>query len=451
MILTKKLAASGIIRSIAVLVAAAVIALPAFAQTETAWKPETFKLSNGMTAVVLPDHRAPVVTHMLWYRVGSADEVAGKSGLAHFLEHLMFKATDKIPAGEFSKIVARNGGQDNAATSYDYTVYHFRIAKDRLPQMMRMEADRMVHLKLDQEEVIPELSVVREERRQNVESSPAAVLDEKVYAELYAGHPYAIPVIGHMDELAKLSRDDAVGWYRTWYGPENAILVVAGDMTAAELKPLAEQIYGAVPRRGDLKARVWPAVRPLGRSVEVSHTDPKVSQANWSRYWLGVAMGDPDAEALQVGMEILGGGRVSRLYRGLNEQGQAVMSMAYSMEMEARGYASVSATPAPGVSIEAIKAAAIGITDRFLREGPTAEELKRAKDMIAASDIFARDSQMSLAEWYGERLTSGQTIEQIEGWDDRIRAVTAADVVRVMNKYLAGVNHVDAVLLPETQ
>lgn len=326
---------------------AALIALPASAQpeqskpeqgkTEDTWKPETFTLANGLTAVVLPDHRAPVVTHMLWYRVGSADEVKGKSGLAHFLEHLMFKATDDIPAGEFSKIVARNGGQDNAATSYDYTTYHFRIAKDRLPQMMRMEADRMVHLKLDAEEVTPELSVVREERRQTVESSPAAILDEMVSAQIYAGHPYAIPIIGHMDELAKLSRDDAVDWYRTWYGPENAILVVAGDITAAELKPLAEDIYGAIPRRGDLKVRKWPPVQALAKSVEVSHADPKVSQASWSRNWLGVAMGYGDAEALQVGMEILGGGRVSRLYRDLNEQGRATMSAGYSMEMEARG------------------------------------------------------------------------------------------------------------------
>ena len=244
MILTQGLAASRFTRSIAAMVAAmaALIALPASAQNDPNWKPETFTLANGMKAVVLPDHRAPVVTHMLWYRVGSADEVKGKSGLAHFLEHLMFKATDDIPAGEFSKIVARNGGQDNASTSLDYTNYYFRIAKDRLPQMMRMEADRMVHLKLDEKEVIPELNVVREERRQNVESSPAAVLDEMVSAEMYAGHPYAIPVIGRMDELAKLTRDDAVDWYRTWYGPENAILVVAGDITAAELKPLAEDI-----------------------------------------------------------------------------------------------------------------------------------------------------------------------------------------------------------------
>ncbi len=453
MILTRLAAALRVKRCIAAMVTAmaALIALPASAQTEDNWKPETFTLANGLTAVVLPDHRAPVVTHMLWYRVGSADEVKGKSGLAHFLEHLMFKATDDIPAGEFSKIVARNGGQDNAATSYDYTTYHFRIAKDRLPQMMRMEADRMVHLKLDEQEVIPELSVVREERRQTVESSPAAILDEMVSAQIYAGHPYAIPIIGHMDELAKLTRDDAVDWYRTWYGPENAILVVAGDITAAELKPLAENIYGAVPRRGDLKARKWPPVQALAKSVELSHADPKVSQASWSRTWLGVAMGDGDAEALQVGMEILGGGRVSRLYRELNEQGRATMSSGYSMEMEARGIVAISATPAPGVSVAAIEAEAMAVTSKFLREGPTAQELSRAKKMIAASAVFTRDNQMSLAEWYGERLTAGQTVAQIEGWEDRIRAVTAADVMRTMNRYLVGTNYVDAVLLPEAK
>ncbi|HPI49402.1 MAG TPA: pitrilysin family protein [Hyphomonadaceae bacterium] len=451
MILTQGLAASRFTRSIAAMVAAmaTMIALPASAQNDPNWKPETFTLANGMKAVVLPDHRAPVVTHMLWYRVGSADEVKGKSGLAHFLEHLMFKATDDIPAGEFSKIVARNGGQDNASTSLDYTNYYFRIAKDRLPQMMRMEADRMVHLKLDEKEVIPELNVVREERRQNVESSPAAVLDEMVSAEMYAGHPYAIPVIGRMDELAKLTRDDAVDWYRTWYGPENAILVVAGDITAAELKPLAEDIYGAIPRRGDLKVRKLPAVQGLTRSVEVSHSDPKVSQASWSRSWLGVATGDRDAEALQVGIEILAGGRTSRLYRELNEQGEAVMSGGYSMAMEGRGIVSISATPAPGVSIEEIEAASAELTTKFLREGPTAEELERAKKMIAASAIFTRDNQMSMANWYGELLTAGQTVEQIEGWDERIRAVTAADVVRAMSRYLAGTNYVDAVLLPE--
>jgi zinc protease len=423
-------------------------AVEAQAPKREEWKPETFELANGMKAVVLPDHRAPVVTHMIWYRVGSADEVKGKSGLAHLLEHLMFKATDDIPAGEYSKIVARNGGQDNAATNFDYTNYHFRVAKDRLPLMMKMEADRMQHLKLDEAEVLPERDVVKEERRQNVDSNPGAILEEKVFAVLYAGHPYSIPVIGHMDEVAKLSRDDAFNWYKAWYGPENAILVVAGDVTAAELKPLAEDIYGKVPKRGDLKVRTWPAVKPLAKSSELSHSDPKVRQPSWARYWLGAPIGAPDSEALHVAMEILGGGRTSRLYRELVEKDIAVMTYGYSMEMEAPGMVYMSASPNPAMSLDDVKKAALAVTDKFLKEGPTAEELNRAKKSIAASEIFARDNQRGMAEWYGTMLTAGQTVQQIETWDDRIAAVTAEQVKAAANKYLSG-NHIDAKLLPE--
>jgi zinc protease len=394
------------------------------------WKPETFELANGMKAVVLPDHRAPVVTHMLWYRVGSADEETGKSGLAHLLEHLMFKATAEIPAGEYSKIVARNGG------------------KDRLPLMMRMEAGRMQHLKLDEAEVIPERDVVKEERRQNVESNPGAVLEEKVFSVLYAGHPYGIPVIGHMSEVAKLSRDDAFNWYKAWYGPENAILVVAGDVTAAELKPLAEEIYGNVPRRGDLKVRTWPAVKPLEKSSEITHSDPKVRQPSWARYWIGAEIGAPDSEALHIAMEILGGGRTSRLYRELVEKDIAVMTYGYSMEMEAPGMVYMSVSPNPAFSLDDVKKAALAVTDKFLKEGPTAEELNRAKKTIAASEIFTRDNQRSMAEWYGTMLTAGQTVPQIESWDDRIAAVTAEQVKAAANKYLTK-HHVDAKLLPE--
>ena len=412
------------------------------------WKPETFELANGMKAVVLPDHRAPVVTHMLWYRVGSADEEAGKSGLAHFLEHLMFKGTDEIGPGEYSKIVARNGGQDNAATSFDFTHYHFRVAKDRLPLMMRLEADRIADLSLDESEVVSERDVVKEERRQNVESNPAAVLDEKIFAAMYAGHPYAVPVIGRMDEVATLTREDALNWYNTWYGPENAILVVAGDVTAAELRPLAQEIYGDIPKRGDLKVRAWPSVRPIARSLELSHSDPKVRQPSWSRNWLGVPIGHPDSAALYVGMEILGGGRTSRLYRELVEKGVAVITYAYSMELEAPGLLAVSASPNPGVTLEQAKAAALAVKETLVKEGPTAEELDRAKRRIAAAQIFQRDNQVRMANWYGGRLTAGQTIEEIEAWDDRIQAVTAEQARTALNTYLSGVNYIDARLLP---
>lgn len=444
-----------LLRGIAGAVAsAALLAQGAAAQApldETEWKPETFELANGMKAVVLPDHRAPVVTHMLWYRVGSADEAPGKSGLAHFHEHLMFKGTDEIEPGEYSRIVARNGGQDNAATFFDFTHYHFRVAKDRLPLMMRLEADRMTDLRLAEAEVVSERDVVKEERRQNVESDPAAVLDEKVFAALYAGHPYAVPVIGRMDEVAALTREDALDWYETWYGPENAILVVAGDVTAAELKPLAQQIYGEIPKHGDLKVRAWPTVKPIARSQELSHADPKVRQPHWSRNWLGVPIGHADAPALNVGMEILGGGRTSRLYRDLVEEGVAVMSYAYSMEMEAPGILSVSASPSPGVTLDEVKAAAISVMDSLLKDGPTLAELDRAKRRLAASQVFQRDNQVKMANWYGAQLTAGQTVEEIEAWDEAVAAVTAGQVKAVLNKYLSGVHHVDARLMPVTR
>jgi zinc protease len=425
----------------------ALLASPAAAQSSGDWTPESFSLKNGMRVVVLPDHRAPVITHMLWYRVGSADETPGKSGLAHFFEHLMFKATTDQPADEYSKTVARNGGQANAGTSFDFTNYHFRIAKDRLALMMRMEADRIVNLQLGEDEVLSERKVVQEERRQVVESNPESILEEKVWAKLYAGHPYAVPIIGHMDEVAALSRADALGWYRSWYGPENAILVVAGDITAAELKPLAEDIYGVIPRRGNLKVRAMPPVKPLTTSFEVSHSDPKVRQPTWSRNWLGVAMGDRDAAALQVGMHVLAGGRTSRLYGELVEGGQAVMAYGYSYEMEARGALSVSVQPAPGVSIETIRSAALANTDKFLREGPTREELDRAKRLITADAVFRRDNQMDMANWYGGMLTAGLTIAQIERYESDIAAVTAEQVRSAMNRYMR-LNHVDSLLLP---
>ncbi len=199
-----------------------------------------FKLSNGMDVVVIPDHRAPVVTHMVWYKVGAADEPKGVSGIAHFLEHLMFKSTDKIPMGEFSKIISRLGGQDNAFTGQDVTSYHQRIAKEQLGTVMDMEADRMAHLRLTPDEVSTERQVIIEERRSRIDNNPTALLDEQMNAALYLSHPYGIPVIGWEHEMAKLSREDALRFYHRYYAPNNAILVVAGDVTPEEVKRLAE-------------------------------------------------------------------------------------------------------------------------------------------------------------------------------------------------------------------
>lgn len=423
----------------------------AAAQASDTWSPQGFTLSNGLQAVVLPDHRAPVVTHMLWYRVGSADEAPGKSGIAHFLEHLMSKATATRKAGEFSRTIARNGGQDNAGTSYDFTNYHFRIAKGRLPEMMQMEADRMVNLQLTEDEVATERNVVQEERRQRVGGAPSATLDEMIWEKLYPGHPYAVPVIGYETEIAALSREDALGWYRQWYGPENAILVVAGDITAAELEPLAKAIYGSIPPRGDLRTRSWPDVAPLAASATVTLSDARVRQPEWWRSWLGVSLGHPDSAALQVGMEILGGRRTGRLYRQLVEGGKAVGAGGWNYELAATGPVGINVQPAPGVSVEQVQAAAMAIVDKLIADGPTPEELARAKRMLAASSIFRRDSQVETANWYGIRLTAGMSLDTINALDVRIAAVTAADVQSVLSRYLGGAHHVDGLLLPVAQ
>ncbi|MEQ1785245.1 MAG: pitrilysin family protein, partial [Hyphomonadaceae bacterium] len=303
-------------------------------------------------------------------------------------------------------------------------------------------------LQLADNEVLPERAVVQEERRQSVDSSPAAILDEMLYAKLFAGHPYAVPVIGRMDEVATLSRADAVDWYRTWYGPENAILVVSGDITAAELKPLAEAIYGRISRRGDLKLRAWPPVKPITLSAEVVYRDPKVSQPTWSRNWLGVRMGHADSAALRVGMQVLAGGRTSRFYRELVEGGKAVMAHGYSSEMEAAGTLTIGLTPTPGTSVEAIRAAAMVITNRFLDQGPTAQELTRAKSMLAAEAVFRRDNQVEMANWYGSMLTAGMSLDQIAEQDARVASVSASEVKAAMNRYLRGPRYIDSLLAP---
>src|SRR5262245_4337958 len=279
-----------------------------------------FKLANGLEVVVIPDHRTPVVTHMVWYRVGGADETPGKSGLAHFLEHLMFKGTSKNPQGLFSQTVATVGGQENAFTSSDYTGYFQRVPREQLRAMMEFESDRMTGLTLSEDEVKPELQVVLEEQNMRVANNPAARLDEQMDAVLYLNHPYGRPWIGWRQELEKLTREDALAFYKRFYTPNNAILIVAGDVTAAEVKKLAEETYGKVPRITEIGPRVRPQepVQEAPRTVTLA--DPRVTQPSLQRQYLApsstTAKGG-EAEALEVLSHILGRGENSRLYRAL--------------------------------------------------------------------------------------------------------------------------------------
>lgn len=404
-------------------------------------RPETFTLRNGLQVVVITDRRAPVVTHMVWYRVGAADEPHGQSGIAHFFEHLMFKGTRDIAPGEFSRTIARNGGEDNAFTSWDYTAYYERIARDRLDMVMRMEADRMRNLRFSDETFLSERDVITEERRQRIDNNPGAVMGERMRAMLYPNHPYGVPIIGWMHEIEDLDREEALAFYRTWYAPNNAILVVAGDVDAAELRPLAERYFGRLRPTEDLPARVWPRdPAPVG-PMRLTHTDDKVRQPSLSRIYPSISYTTGEgrqAHALDVALEILGGSETSRMYRTLVEERRLAVSAGASGDTAGIGGGSVSvyATPAEGVSLETLEAAVDEVIATYLRDGPTEAEVTRAKSRLSAAAVYARDSQESLANIYGSSLAEGETIDHIVAWPDLIEAVTVEDASAIVRETL---------------
>lgn len=424
------------------------------AETSGVFNPETFTLANGMQVVVVENHRAPVVAHYVWYKVGTADSPKGKSGLPHFLEHLMFKGTEKIAPGSFSRIIARNGGNDNAFTSLDYTAYHQTIARDRLELVMEMEADRMVNLRLTDEQVYPERDVILEERRQRVDNEPASLLGEQLSAAQYLHHPYREPVIGWFHEIAGYTREDALDFYKTWYAPNNAILVVAGDITAEELRPLAERIYGAIPRaevpdRAALRVEEPP--QRAARRVELR--DERVRQPSLVRSWLAPSYsseGKEHAYALDVLAELLGGGGTSRLYRALVvEQGLAAAAGSFyrGTSLDAttfRAYVS----PRPGIGLERIEPALDAEIARLLESGVDSDELERTKQRMIAEAIYARDSLGAAARVFGAALTTGLGVDDVEAWPARIEAVTVEQVNAAARRVLDPRRSVTGLLLP---
>ncbi len=400
-----------------------------------------FRLANGLDVVVIPDRRTPVVTHMLWYRIGSADETPGKSGLAHFLEHLMFKGTEKNPAGRFSQVVATIGGQENAFTSQDYTAYFQRVTKDKLEQVMTFEADRMTGLHLTDEVVLPERDVVLEERRMRTDNDPSAQLSEALSAALYVNHPYGRPIIGWMHEIQQLSRESALDFYRRFYTPNNAVLILAGDLDEKEARVLAEKTYGKVPRVAEVSPRVRP-VEPEPRAHRrITLADQRVRQPSMSRYYLvpsyRTAAGG-EAEALEVLAQILGGGQTSRLYRALVvEKGIAANAGAWyqGTALDATRFG-VYASPRPGISLEALEAALDEVVEQIAKQGVDAGEVDRVKTRVIASTIFSQDNQTTLARIYGAALTTGMSAASVKEWPEKIKAVTPEQVQEAAKKWL---------------
>src|SRR5262252_8751401 len=429
----------------------------AFAQTTlTSEPPATFTLPNGLRVVVIPDHRTPVVTHMIWYKVGSADETPGKSGLAHFLEHLMFKGTAKHPAGEFSQTVLKIGGSENAFTSTDYTGYFQRVPRDQLAKMMEFEADRMTGLVLKDENVLPERDVVLEEYNLRVANNPEARLNEQIMAALYLNHPYGRPVIGWHHEIEKLDREDALAFYRRFYAPNNAILVIAGDVTVEEVRPMVEATFGKVAPQPSIPAR---RIRPQEPEPVAPRTvtlaDPQVEQPSVKRYYLvpsATTAAAGEGPALDVLAQLLGNGSNSYLYRALvvDKPLAVAASASYSsISLDPTQFA-ISASPKPGVSFTEVEQVIDGVIADIARNPIRAEDLERVKTQLIAEAIYAQDNQAVLARWYGGALTTGLSIEDIRSWPDRIRAVTAEQVRSVAQKWLDRKRSVTGYLIKDT-
>ena len=409
------------------------------------------KLGNGLEIVVIEDHRAPVVTHMVWYRNGSADDPPGKSGIAHFLEHLMFKGTKSHPQGKFSELIADVGGQENAFTSNDYTAYFQRVAKEHLSVCMDYEADRMKNLVLTDEVVSPERDVVLEERRMRTDSDPSEQLGEALQAALFTQHPYGRPIIGWSHEIESLDRADALAYYDRFYTPENAILVVAGDVDAAEVIRLAEKYYGPIAARGAPPKRFRPREPEPRAHRLVTLADEKVEQPMHQSIFLvpsyrSAAPGE--AEALEVLAHVLGGGHTSLLFKTLvMEDKIAVTAGAHYQGTsvdDTRFY--VFAVPAPGVSLERLDAA-IDAVIAGAAHGVQAADVRRAKTRLVADAIYAQDNQATLARWYGASLAADLRLEDVAQWPERIEAVSAADVQKA-TRWLDKRRSVTGFLLP---
>lgn len=399
-----------------------------------------FWLDNGMQVVVIEDHRTPAVVNMVWYRTGAADETAGISGIAHFVEHLMFKGTDDLESGEFSETVEANGGSDNAFTSWDYTGYFQRVAADRLGLMMQMEADRMTDLVFDPEEIRTERSVILEERAERVDSSPGGLFNEQMRAAMYLNHPYGRPIIGWRHEMEGLDIEIAQAFYHTYYAPNNAILIVAGDTTPEDVRALAETHFGPIPPSDTLPDRVRPAEPPHNADRSLVFEDDRVANPYVSRSYLAPVResgAQEDAAALVLLAQILGGsGQTSVLASRLQiEEERSLFAGAFydATSLDPSAF-SVINMPVPGVSLEEAEADLDRIIAEFLETGIDPEQFARIQFQIEAADIYDQDSVSGLARAYGVALTSGLTVADVQAWPDVLAATTPEDVMEAARR-----------------
>ena len=434
--------------SLGALALAGLLCLPAdAADTQKPVTLQTFQfaLQNGMQVLVIPDHRAPVVTQMLWFKVGAVDDPPGLSGMAHFFEHMMFRGTKAVPGDLFAQSIAKNGGENNAFTTRDYTAFYEQIAVDRLKLAMDLEADRMSNLDLSDNNVTTERDVVLEERRMRVENNPQALANEQMEAALHLSHPYGRPVLGWTEEVRRIDRVSAQDFYRHHYAPNNATLILAGDITPEAARSIAQAGYGKVAARA-LQPRAEFTEPPRLAESRMMIARPDVTVPLFQRIYRvpSYANAAPgQAEAFEALAQVMGGDQTAMLYRVLVEEKKLASEAGASYDGYARdsGEFSVYAVPRPGVTLEALERATDHVMKFFVSAPPRASDLARARTQLVASAVYRRDSQFDLAQAYGQALMIGLTVDDVNEWPNRIRDVTAAAVQKVA----AGLNRRDSV------
>jgi len=411
------------------------------------WKVTEHRLPNGMRALLLPDKRAPAVVFLVWYQVGSREERAGKTGLAHILEHMMFRGTKERSGKEFSNLIKRNGGSHNAFTSYDYTAYYERMPADRLELVMQIEADRMVNLELRKEDFEPEKNVVLEERRTRTDDSPTSLLFEQVQAAAFTAHPYRNPIIGWERDIRSLGLDDLREFYRRYYDPANAIAVIVGDFEPEQAVRLLEKHFGPVPTR---KPAGRPAFQQNAERVErrvVVRKEaelPYLSMAHHAPHWKS-----GDGHALAMLEAVLGGGETSRLHQRLVRRDQIALSAGadYTYISVDPGLFYLFAQPAPGKKAEEVERAIQEEVDRLIKEGVTREELDRALRSVEAQTVFSMDNPFYRAMLLGRAAVAGDW-RLVESFLPGLAKVKPEDVVRVAKAYLGPEARTTGVLVP---
>ena len=415
-----------------------------------------FQLSNGLKLIVREDHRAPTVAHMVWYRAGSMDEVNGKTGVAHVLEHMMFKGTDKVKAGEFSRLVAAVGGRENAFTSRDYTAYFQQVEQSKLEDVIKLEADRMSNLNFDDAEFSKEIQVIMEERRLRTEDNPSSLLNESLMATAYMSSPYRHPVIGWMNDLQNMKASDARDWYRSWYAPNNATVVITGDVDAKKVLGMVEKYYG-VAAAHDLPVRK-PQIEPPQKGVKQVQVKAPADSAQLAMAWkaprleLG-KLDDPEPYALELLTAVLDGYDNARLNRVLVKQEKVVNDVGVGYDMISRGpeLFLISATMAKGKTVDQAQASIRRALDELKQKGILESELKRIKVRILSEQIYKRDSIFGQAMEIGSTEMAGFSWKDIDYMLEKMQTITPAQVQAVAQKYLVDEGLTIAVLDPQAR